>query len=152
MNSRHISRVTEDLTGFRNLANAMIISNSRSIVHLNGINIDHTNQSNLNRFIKSKYDEKGMFKKMCEIVNSVEEDTVLVIDDTIIERSGRKIEGADWFFDHSKGMSVYGIQAVTTVTSGRRGIYPMLWQQYIKKGNSENFKSKIEMQKYAIER
>ncbi|MGC9074083.1 MAG: hypothetical protein ACP5H0_08015 [Caldisericum sp.] len=91
---------------FKNLANAMVISDSRSVAHLNGINIDHTNQSNLNRFIRSNYDKDCMFNKVCEIVNSVEEDTVLVIDDTIIDRSGRKIEGADWFFDHSKGRNV----------------------------------------------
>ncbi|MCL4326245.1 MAG: hypothetical protein M1481_05435 [Candidatus Thermoplasmatota archaeon] len=29
----------------------MVVSDSRSVAHLNGINIDHTNQSNLNRFI-----------------------------------------------------------------------------------------------------
>ena len=28
----------------------------------------------------------------------------------------------------------------------------MLWQQYVRKGKSEEFKSKIEMQKYAIDR
>ncbi|MGC8496702.1 MAG: transposase, partial [Thermoplasmata archaeon] len=137
---------------FKNLANAMVVSNSRSVVHLNGININHTNQSNMNRFIISKYNENGMFNKMCEIVNRVEEDTVLVIDDTIIERHGKKIEGADWFFDHNKGENVYGIQAVTTVASGKNGIYSMLWQQYLRKGKTKNFKSKIEMQKEAIGR
>ena len=47
---------------FKKIANAMIVSDSRSIAHLNGINIGHTNQSNLNRFIRSNYDENGMFK------------------------------------------------------------------------------------------
>ncbi len=47
---------------FKNLANAMVVSNSRSVAHLNGININHTNQSNMNRFIISKYNENGMFK------------------------------------------------------------------------------------------
>ncbi|MGC8726269.1 MAG: hypothetical protein ACP5RS_06830, partial [Thermoplasmata archaeon] len=42
---------------FKNIANAMVISESRSVAHLNGINIEHTNQSNLNRFIKSNYDK-----------------------------------------------------------------------------------------------
>ncbi|MFP3318865.1 MAG: transposase [Thermoplasmata archaeon] len=137
---------------FKKIANAMIVSDSRSIAHLNGINIDHTNQSNLNRFIRSNYDENGMFKKLCEIVNRIEEDTILAIDDTIIEKSGKNIEGADWFYDHSKGKNVWGIQAVTTVASGEKGIYPLIWQQYIRKGKAENFKSKIDMQKEAIEK
>ncbi|MGC8663969.1 MAG: hypothetical protein ACP5TX_06200 [Thermoplasmata archaeon] len=29
---------------FENIANAMVISESRSVAHLNGINIDQTNQ------------------------------------------------------------------------------------------------------------
>ena len=93
-----------------------------------------------------------MFQKLCEVVNRVEKDTVLVIDDTIIEKSGKNTEGADWFYDHTKGKNVYGIQAVTTVASGSKGIYPLLWQQYIRKGKAENFKSKIDMQKEAIEK
>ncbi|MGC8726363.1 MAG: hypothetical protein ACP5RS_07330 [Thermoplasmata archaeon] len=30
--------------------------------------------------------------------------------------------------------------------------YIMIWQQYVRKGKVEDFKSKIDMQKYAIER
>ncbi|MGC9138340.1 MAG: hypothetical protein ACP5G5_04960 [Thermoplasmata archaeon] len=63
---------------FKNLASAMVISESRSVAHLNGINIDHTNQSNLNMF-RSNYDKDGIFNKVCEIVNSVEENTIQMI-------------------------------------------------------------------------
>jgi hypothetical protein len=35
---------------------------------------------------------------------------------------------------------------------GDKGIYPLIWQQYIGKGKAENFKSNIEMQKEAIEK
>jgi len=45
-----------------------------------------------------------------------------------------------------------GIQAVTTIASRKKGIYPLIWQQYIRKGKAENSKSKIEMQKEAIEK
>jgi len=93
---------------FKKIANVMIVSDSRFIAHLNGLNIDHLNQSNLNRFIRFNYDENGMFKKLCEIINRIENDTILIIDDTIIEKSGKNIEGADCFYDHSKGKNVWG--------------------------------------------
>ena len=51
----------------KKIANVMIVSDSRSIAHLNGINIDHTNQSNLSRLIRSNYDENGMFKSYVKL-------------------------------------------------------------------------------------
>ncbi|WP_428103215.1 transposase [Caldisphaera sp.] len=136
---------------FKNLASAMVISDSRSVAHLNGLNIDHTNQSNLNMF-RSNYDKDGMFNKVCEIVNSVEEDTVLVIDDTIIERNGKNIEYTDIFFDHNKKKYVRGYQVATSLFVGKYCKYPIALSIY-RKFNKENpeFKAKIEIQKENIE-
>ncbi|EQD75647.1 hypothetical protein B1A_03873, partial [mine drainage metagenome] len=47
-------------------------SPTRSVAHLNGIFVEHTNQSNLNRYSS---------------------DPVLVLDDTILPRKGKHIEG-----------------------------------------------------------
>ena len=49
----------------------------------------------------------------------------MVIDDTILERNGRHIEGSDWLFDLTRGKSVLGMQYVTAVMSGNAGIFSL---------------------------
>ena len=59
------------------------------------------------------------------MINRYSSDSVLVIDDTILERNGRHIERASWVFDHTKRKSVWGMQYVTAAISGREGIFPL---------------------------
>ena len=49
----------------------------------------------------------------------------MVIDDTILERNGRHTDGAGWVFDHTQGKSIWGMQYVTAVISGKEGIFPL---------------------------
>ena len=94
------------------------------MAHLNGIFMEHTNQSNLNRFLRN-IPVLEIFRKSVDLTNRYSSDPVLVIDDTILERSGRHIDGASWIFDHTQGKSVWGMQYVTAVISGREGIFPL---------------------------
>ena len=66
------------------------VSPTRSIAHLNGVFIDHTDQSNLNRFIRN-VDSLGIFRKSVELINRFSTDPVMVIDDTVPQRSGKHI-------------------------------------------------------------
>ena len=100
------------------------VSPTRSVAHLNGIFMEHTNQSNLNRFLRN-IPVLEIFRKSVDLINRCSSDPVLVIDDTILERSGRHIDGASWIFDHTQGKSVWGMQYVTAVISGREGIFPL---------------------------
>ena len=83
-----------------------------------------TNQSNLNRFLRN-IPVLEIFRKSVDLINRYSSDSVLVIDDTILERSGKHIDGASWIFDHTQGKSVWGMQYVTAVISGREGIFPL---------------------------
>lgn len=141
---------TRQFEQFRKLITSMATSSSGSVAHLNGIHIDHTDQSNLNRFVSSNYDPNAIFKKQCELINSVEKDGILVIDDTIIEKTGKNIAMTGWFFDHSKGKQVFGLQLATSTYSGSYGIYPLIITPYIKNNNREKYRSKIEIQKEHI--
>ena len=60
-----------------------------------------------------------------KFVNSVEKDGVLAIDDTIVEKTGKHMEGANWIFDHSVGKNVFGMQLATCTFSGKYGFYPI---------------------------
>jgi hypothetical protein len=50
---------------------------------------------------------------------------VLVIDDTVIQKAGKKIEEVSWVFDHSKGKSVKGFSAVVLGWSDRSSFIPV---------------------------
>lgn len=100
------------------------ISPTRSVAHLNGVFMEHTNQSNLNRFLRN-IPILEIFRKSVSMINRYSSDSVLVIDDTILHRKGKYIDGSGWVFDHSEGKSVLGMQYVTAVVSGREGIFPL---------------------------
>ena len=122
------------------------VSPTRSVAHLNGIFMEHTNQSSLNRFLRN-IPILEIFRKSVDLINRYSSDSVLVIDDTILERNGRHIDGASWIFDHTKGKSVWGMQYVTAVISGREGIFPLNLDIKTKNGLS-----KIAMQMAVIKR
>ena len=122
------------------------VSPTRSVAHLNGIFLEHTNQSNLNRFLRN-IPVLEIFRKSVSLINRYSSDSVLVVDDTILERNGRHIEGAGWVFDHTQGKSVWGMQCVTAVISGKEGIFPLNLDLKAKSGLS-----KIVMQMAVIKR
>jgi hypothetical protein len=122
------------------------VSTTRSVEHLNRIFMEHTNQSNLNRFLRN-IPVLEIFRKSVDLMNRYASDSLMVIDDTIPERNGRHIEGASWVFDHTQGKSVWGMQYVTSVISGREGIFPLNLDLKAKNGLS-----KIAMQMTVIKR
>ena len=122
------------------------VSPTRSVTHLNGIFVEHTNQSNLNRFLRN-IPFLEIFRKSVSLINRYSSDPIMIIDDTILERNGRHIEGAGWVFDHTQGKSVWGMQYVTAVVSGREGIFPLNLDLKAKSGLS-----KIVMQMAVIKR
>lgn len=141
---------------FEDLVSSFQTSQRRTVAHLNSTIIGHVNQSSMNRFLSSKIDTDLMFMKTVETINSVEDDGILAIDDTIAEKTGKNIEAAGWLFDHSIGKTVWGIQFATSVLSGRYGIYPRVAEIYRRKERLDNerrdeYRSKIEMQKGVIE-
>ena len=122
------------------------VSPTRSVAHLNGIFMEHTNQSNLNRFLRN-IPVLEIFRKSVSLINRYSSDSIMVIDDTILHRKGKHIEGSGWVFDHSEGKSVLGMQYVTAVVSGREGIFPLNLDLKTKSGLS-----KIVMQMGVIKR
>ena len=142
---------------FGDLISSFQTSQRRSVAHLNSTIIGHVNQSSMNRFLSSNIDTGLIFMKTVETINSVEDDGILAIDDTISEETGKNIEAAGWLFDHSIGKTVWGVQFATSVLSGRYGIYPISAEIYRRKERLDNerrdeYRSKIEMQKGVIEK
>ena len=137
---------------FKRLMTAFPMAEKCTIAHMNSLFMEHTNQSNLNRFItKSNWSIDDLNRKRFGMINETEGDGTVIIDDYIVEKYGEKIYGADWHYDHSKGRSVWGVQVADCVLSGK-GIFPLRSTIYLKEqskwiSDDTPFKTKIEIQK-----
>ena len=56
---------------------------------------------NLNRFLRN-IPVLEIFRKSADLINRHSSDSLMVIDDTILERNGRHIDDAGWVFDHTQ--------------------------------------------------
>ena len=137
------------LLQFKRLITGFGIAEKHTIAHMNGLFTNHTNQSNLNRFItNSNWDQSEMNRiKIC-MINKIERDGILILDDYIVEKYGKEIYGTNWHRDHASGRNVWGHQIADCVYS-KNGIYPLLSTMYIKKKSKwlkDKFKTKIQIQ------
>ena len=134
---------------FQRLLTGFILSEKHSIAHMNGIFMEHTNQSNLNRFITSQcWNVNDVNAIKISMINRVENEGIVVIDDYITQKYGKSLYGTDWHYDHAEGRNVFGQQIADCVFSGD-GIYPLFSSVYVKKNSrwsGNDFKTKIELQ------
>ena len=134
---------------FKRLIAGFAVADKHSIAHMNGMFVHHTDQSNLNRFItKSGWKPDDVNKIKIEMINSVEGGGVVVIDDYLVEKYGKEMYGVDWYYDHAKNGTVWGVQVADCVFSGK-GIYPLLSTQYVRENSrwdKGGFMTKIEIQ------
>lgn len=88
-----------------------------------------------------------MNKIKASFINRAGDGGVVIIDDYTIEKYGKDIYGVDYYYDHSKGKSVWGLQIADCIFSGN-GTYPLLSTIYVRKDRrwAKNFKTKIEIQ------
>ena len=61
------------------------VSPTRSVAHLNSIFMDHTNQYNLNRFLRN-IPVLEIFRKSVDLINRYSSDFLMMIDGIIPER------------------------------------------------------------------
>jgi SRSO17 transposase len=69
---------------------------------------------------------------------------IMIIDDTIVEKYGKKISGVGKLYDHAKGRFVNGHCIVSMYYADEKTNYAIDYGLYLKKG-SEGFRTKIEI-------
>ncbi len=74
---------------------------------------------------------------------------VIVLDDTLVEKSGKKIPGAGKLYNHAENRFVHAQCIVTSHYADWRKHYPISFRQYYKEGSKEaqeyGFKTKIQL-------
>ena len=148
---REIFNQKRTFNQFKRMLTGFLFSYKSTITEINGSFIEHTDQSNLNRFVNSNlWSEYKLDKTRMGMINRADENGVVILDDYIVEKYGTKIYGSDYHFDHSEGKNVFGHNVVDCVYSGN-GIFPLLQTLYIRKDSKwldmKKHQTKIELQK-----
>ena len=105
-------------------------------------------QSSLNRFLtRHRWDFRRVNTLRLKQSLSIRDGGILVIDDTIIEKSGKQMDGVGFLFDHSRGKSVRCHDIVSTFYHNDSVHVPLYFIPYVKEEHVQGldiwFKTKI---------
>jgi SRSO17 transposase len=143
--SKHLSTM---LTG-------LITSTNKTIDGITSLSMNSTGQRSTNKFF-TKYDWDAIEANRERVKELQRHDETRwkkrglgIIDDTIIEKTGKHIEATGKYFDHGKKRYVHGHTIVTLNFVDHKTSYGLDYRLYLKKGNPE-FRTKIELVKELI--
>jgi hypothetical protein len=95
--------------------------------------LDGRHQSSLNRFLtQHKWEVRRLNAHRLQQHLTHREGGVLIVDDTLIEKSGEYMDGVGFLFDHSKGKSVRCHDIVSTFYQHDNQQVPMYFTLYVK--------------------
>ena len=135
----------------------MILVGCGSISAISSICLEKMDHSCLNRFINDTHwnPEKLNEERLKFLQNNLQtrsvETGLLIIDDTILEKTGKKMEGTSYHYSKSKKKSINGHNLVTSHYKDDKKDYPLHFELYRRKqeleekGALDKFKTKIEI-------
>lgn len=131
----------------------LIVSGNKTIWGISNLSIIAPTQRAANKFFtKYQWDAKEVNDERIKELQRHDETRWSksgfgIIDDTIIEKAGKHIEGIGKFFDHAKKRFIYGHTLVSLHYADKKTSYALDYRHYVRKG-MPGFKTKIE---FAIE-
>jgi hypothetical protein len=72
-------------------------------------------------------------------VNTDENDTCAILDDTTFQKSGIRIEGVSKVFDHVTHSFIYGMKCLTLALSDGKSCYPIDFSLHREKGQKKDY-------------
>lgn len=138
----------------------LLVGPNRTVQGINDRFLGHADQSNKNRFLTaSPWSEEelqrirfqGVAKHLAGLSTK---SCYLIIDDTLLEKTGRHIEGADWHYSHAKGRTVWGHCLVSSHLMTPRIHVPGHFELYRREKSvpQDEFRTKIELAMELIDR
>jgi SRSO17 transposase len=117
--------------------------------------LDGRSQSSVNRFLHGSWPEAVERHRLDEHARG-RQGGVLVLDDTLIEKSGREMEGTGYLYDHSQHRNVWCHCFVTSMYSDGDERVPLHLEPYVKEeacaSSSRAFKTKNELAVELVDR
>jgi len=151
-NKAQLRHFGEYLTG-------LMVSENKTVTGINSQFLDHTDQSSKNHFLtEAEWDEDSVTdERLCIVKEQCEKrritDGLLIIDDSLAHKSGRHIEAANWFWDHTNHAHTFGHQLVTSQWVCKLFHVPLHYRLYRKEEDVPQgaFKSKLDLAIQLIE-
>ena len=151
-NKAQLRHFGEYLTG-------LMVSANKTVTGINTRFLNHTDQSSKNHFLtEAKWDEKSVTDERLLIVKEHcgkrrITDGLLVIDDSLAHKSGKHIEGANWFWDHVDRAHTFAHQLVTAQYVTKLFHVPLHYRLYLKEEDVAPgaFQSKLDLAIQLIE-
>ncbi|MFQ6010536.1 MAG: IS701 family transposase [Candidatus Aenigmatarchaeota archaeon] len=141
-------------------ATGLIVSRTKTVAGMSSLFLSAPSSRAMNYFIK-EYEwnsSDANSQRLAELQNHNEtrwnRNGIGIIDDTIIEKTGKHIPGIGKYFDHAKGRYVYGHNLVSLHYADRKTNYPIDYRLYVKKDDvtkEQEFKTKIQFAKELVE-
>ncbi len=114
------------------------------------------NQSSLNRFLtESKWKIKDIYSILFDLVKSkLEDDVYLILDDTLCEKTGKKIKAVARNYDHNENRTILSHSVFCGIIKSKDIILPYDIKLYRRKEvcRGIKFKTKIELAQETIEK
>lgn len=119
--------------------------------------LDSIHQSTLNRFINDvrwspdELNERRLDFLQQNLQTRSKDKGLLIIDDSVLDKTGEKIEGTGYHYSNSKKRTVHGHNLVSSHYLDDKKDYPLHFEVYIRKkdledaGTPEKFKTKVQM-------
>ncbi len=140
-------------------ATGLIVSHNKTITGMTENFTDDLSSKSMNRFlVDGNWNESEVNKKRVEELQKHNETRwsmkgVGIIDDSLLEKTGKLIPFSGKFYDHCKNRFVHAINIVTLHYTDKKVNYPIDLRIYEKKESSEedSFRTKIEIAKELVE-
>ena len=122
----------------------------KNIMDIADNTLDGRHQSSLNRFLtRHKWDVRRLNAIRLKDNLSNRKGGVLIVDDTLIEKTGKHMDGVGYLFDHCKGKSILCHDIVSTYYHNGEQQIPLYFIPYVKEEIAGQydlwFKTKIQI-------
>jgi SRSO17 transposase len=139
-------------------ATGLIVSGNKTITAMNENFTDRLSSRSMNRFLVDQdWNDSEINRKRIQELQEHNETRwsvkgVGIIDDSIIEKTGKSIPFSGKLYDHSENRYVHGISIVTMHYADRKTNYPIAHSVYRKKDTvkEREFVTKIELAKRLV--
>lgn len=142
---------------FSEYLTGLIVCEKINIKQINNKFIGHSDYSNKDRFMTtSDWPIEQVDERRKELINDKvnplnPSNGYLVIDDTLIEKTGKQIPEVGRFYDHGNGRYVLAHNIVTSHYVTPRGCFPIGYKLYLKRAKTDKtYTSKIEHAKELV--
>jgi SRSO17 transposase len=144
---------------FANYLTGLMVCAKRTVKGINDSFPAHLDQSAMNNFITdSTWSDDELDEARHELINTRLKELgfeggVLIVDDTIAHKTGKKMEGVGIHFDVSESRYTLGHQLVTTHYARGWASVPLDFEIYIRRDKAgEGFKTKLDLAKELIQK